>query len=460
MTVGPLGTREAPARPGAKTRPSPRSLRTALVAVASLALAVRLAAFLGASAVDPASVMRPDSYLYDQLARTLLDHGRFAEGADGPVHRRRAPGFPLLIAAVYAVAGDDARAVVLVGIALSVLTVCLTSWIAYRLWGGWPAVIAGLLLALDVPSVTASRFLLTETPFTFLLVAGTAIGVALVSGARPTARQGLLMGAILASAALTRPIGLFLSLPVAAWLVASGRSLGWGRRATFRMIASFATAWIVIVGGWQLRNQRALGAAAASDEPVKILFHVRGADIIAQRDRIPVEQARAQLRSLARAEPGDTRSRENRQLRAALGLIAQHPILFLRTQVRWLPELLLGTGAAGLSAALGPGDASDLPHRVARVAANVVPALHLLVLYAGAAWCLWQVRNESVSRRVAILLMAGLVAYFVVLSAGPMAYSRFRVPFTPLLAVCAARGLQLARDRSRSGANTSSSAAA
>ena len=55
------------------------------------------------------------------------------------------------------------------------------------------------------------------------------------------------------------------------------------------------------------------------------------------------------------------------------------------------------------------------------------------------------------SRRVAILLMAGLIVYFVVLSAGPMAYSRLRVPFAPLLAVCAARGLQLARERVRPG---------
>ena len=449
MNAGSLLAEEAEAR--APVKPSRRSFRTALAAVAGLALAVRLAAFLGASALDPASMMTPDSYGYDRLAQTLLEHGRFAANADGPAHRRRMPGFPFLIAAVYAAAGKDARAVILVGIGLSVLTVCLASWTAWRLWGYWTGVVAGLLLAVDLPSVTASRLLLTETPFTVLVVAGTAMGVALVTGERPGARPALLMGALLAAAALTRPIGLFLVLPVVAWLVVSGRSLGWGRGTVVRTIAAFVAAWIVLVGGWQLRNQRALGAPAASDEPVKMLIHVRGIDIIVQRDGLPVEQARARMRSLTEAEHGENLSRDERQLRVALRLIAQNPMLFLWTQVRWLPELLLGTGAAGLSVALGLEDATDLPHRVARVATSVAPALHLFVLYAGAAWCLWRVRAESVSRRAATVLMAGTIVYFIVLSAGPMAYSRFRVPFAPLLAVCAARGLQLARERLRPG---------
>ena len=418
--------------------------------VAGLALAVRLAAFLGASSVDPASMMTPDSYEYDRLARTLLDHGRFAVSADAPAQRRRMPGFPLLIAGVYGAAGEDARAVVFVGIALSVLTVCLTSWIAWRLWGHWPALVAGLLLALDLPSVTASRLLLTETPFTVLIVAGIAVGVGLVTGERPRAWQGVLMGRAarvggahatdraLPPSARRRLAPRFRSFPG----LESARCLPDGRFVRGGVDRDR--------GGWQLRNQRALGAAAASDEPVKILFHVRAVDILVQRDGIPVEQARAEIRSLTQSGQGGNLSKEDHQLRIALGLIAQHPLLFLWTQVRWLPELLLGTGAAGLSAALRLEDAADLPHRVARVMTNVAPAVHLLALYVGTAWCLLALGKESASRRVAVLLVAGLVVYFVVLSAGPMAYSRLRVPFAPLLAVCAARGLQVARERGRS----------
>jgi hypothetical protein len=54
------------------------------------------------------------------------------------------------------------------------------------------------------------------------------------------------------------------------------------------------------------------------------------------------------------------------------------------------------------------------------------------------------IRNESPAHRLAAALLFGLVLYFVVLSTGPQAYSRFRVPFTPLLALLAARGLDRA----------------
>jgi hypothetical protein len=51
-------------------------------------------------------------------------------------------------------------------------------------------------------------------------------------------------------------------------------------------------------------------------------------------------------------------------------------------------------------------------------------------------------RGEPGPARLTAALLGALVLYFVILSTGPQAYSRFRVPFTPLLALCAARGLE------------------
>ncbi len=50
----------------------------------------------------------------------------------------------------------------------------------------------------------------------------------------------------------------------------------------------------------------------------------------------------------------------------------------------------------------------------------------------------------------ALWLLAATVAYLVVISGGPEAYSRFRVPVTPLLGVLAAAGLAAWR-RNREG---------
>ncbi|HEU0092215.1 MAG TPA: glycosyltransferase family 39 protein [Vicinamibacteria bacterium] len=434
---------------------APPGWRAALAA-AALALSVRAGLFVAASRVHPDSFMTPDSYGYDALARTLLHDARFAASPVGPPQTRRTPGFPLLIAAIYAVAGEDPRAVVLVGIGISVLTVWLTAWVAGRLWGARAALIAGVLLALDIPSATASRRLLTETPFAALVLAATAAAVGLLVEGRPRAWRGFLMGTLLAAAALTRPIGLFLVIPAALWLVLCGRTLRWSPRSTAWLLAALALPWILMVGGWQVRNRVAAGALVASDGPAKFVYLSRGSDILAQRDGISVEVARAQLLQSIDDEVKRTgRPAERLYARAALALVARHPILFLKTQVRWLPELLLGTGAAGLSLAFDLGDGPDRP-RAWWWALSAGAALHLLVLYAGAACGLWRMRAEAVPVRLLAVLLAGLVAYFVLLSAGPQAYSRFRVPFTPLLALAAARGLER-RSRPQAGVSDPSS---
>ncbi len=231
-------------------------------------------------------------------------------------------------------------------------------------------------------------------------------------------------------------------IPAALWLVLCGRTLRWSPRSTAWLLAALALPWTLMVGGWQVRNRVAAGALVASDGPAKFVYLSRGSDILAQRDGISVEVARAQLLQSIDDEVKRTgRPAERLYARAALALVARHPILFLKTQVRWLPELLLGTGAAGLSLAFDLGDGPDRP-RAWWWALSAGAALHLLVLYAGAACGLWRMRAEAVPVRLLAVLLAGLVAYFVLLSAGPQAYSRFRVPFTPLLALCAARGLE------------------
>jgi hypothetical protein len=60
--------------------------------------------------------------------------------------------------------------------------------------------------------------------------------------------------------------------------------------------------------------------------------------------------------------------------------------------------------------------------------------LHLAAMYSLAAIALWRLPPQA----VAVLL----ILYFVVLSSGPEAYPRFRVPIEPLLAMLAGVGYQ------------------
>jgi len=414
--------------------------RPVLVA-AGLALCLRAGLFVRASSVQPGRFMAPDSSEYDRLGRALLHEGRFAAGPGAAAHTRRTPGFPLLIASVYAFGWEDPRAVLALVLLMSVFSVALAAWLAHRMAGVRAAWIAGLLLALDPPSVIASGLFLTDAPFAALLLAAVAVALCLMLDERPRSGRSALFGTLLAGAALTRPLGLYLVIPALLWLALCGRLRPWSPRATASAVAAFAVPWIVLVGGWQARNQMTAGAFVASDGPAKFLYFSRGSDILVQRDGTSFEAARAQLTASIEDEAKRTgQPAERLYARAAAALIARHPILFLRSQARWLPELLLGTGAAGVSLALG----LDAPgHAGGRAAAGLVSAAaatHLLLLYAGAAWGLWQLRGQPTGRLAAALL-AGLVLYFVILSTGPQTYSRFRVPFTPLLAVCAGCGL-------------------
>jgi 4-amino-4-deoxy-L-arabinose transferase-like glycosyltransferase len=414
-----------------------------VLAAAGLALCLRVGLLAAASSVHPGRFMAPDSSEYESLGRMLLHEGRFASGPASAAQTRRTPGFPLLVASVYALVGEDPRAVVGADILLSVLTVALGAWLAHRIAGERAAWVAGLLLALDPPSVTAAGLFLTDTPFAAVLLAAVAVALGLVLDERPRALRSALFGTLLAAAALTRPIGLFLVIPASLWLALCGRLRPWSARATVSALAAFAVPWILIVGGWQARNRVAAGAFVASDGPAKFLYFSRGSDIVARRDRTSLEAARAQLTRSIEAEAQRTgRPPERLYARAAALLVARHPILFLETQVRWLPELLLGTGAAGVALALDLDAAGSPARRAAGWLVSAAAALHLLLLYAGAAWGAWRMRGEPAAARLSAALLVGLVLYFVILSTGPQAYSRFRVPFTPLLAVCAAYGLE------------------
>ena len=87
----------------------------------------------------------------------------------------------------------------------------------------------------------------------------------------------------------------------------------------------------------------------------------------------------------------------------------------------------------------------------ASLVAVALCAAQLLTVYVAAgAGMLFNLRGEGRQRtKAAIALAVILIVYFVLLSAGPQAYSRFRVPMMPLLALCAAGSVELWRAGAR-----------
>ena len=193
----------------------------------------------------------PDSELYEGYARTIFEGTFYSIGGDAA---QRTPGYPLFMATCWFLAGGESvRAVLWAQAVLSTL-IC---WMAYQAGraveerhpAGGLAVVALLLTVLEPYSIILSGFVLSETLFTFLMMA-----VVLLAN-RPNAASGFLIGIFTGFALLVRPSALLL-VPIASvlWFLCS--------REKRIILQTLCTAWLamlVVLSPWWIRNARQLG---------------------------------------------------------------------------------------------------------------------------------------------------------------------------------------------------------
>src|SRR5262249_33827389 len=84
----------------------------------------------------------PDSRYYEEVALSLYDHGSYG------LRTLRGPGYPTLIAGVYAVFGPHLLALRLTEVALGVLSVGLIGMVGTRLFGRGAGLVSAALAAL------------------------------------------------------------------------------------------------------------------------------------------------------------------------------------------------------------------------------------------------------------------------------------------------------------------------
>ncbi len=247
----------------------------------ALVVAVRLAALL---VLPDALAADPDSYR--RFAHTLRTHGTYGPNPDQP-SAYRPPLYPLLLVPCPHAAGGCRWYVAALHLAAAGATGAVLLALARRC-GGTPAVVvAGLVYAFDPVSVQAATLVMTETVFTFLLLALLALWLrpdehAGVPGGTPGARRGAWFGSpgpldhalpavgarhpfrtaatgvVLGLAALARPTAW------SAWLLLGVVDVAAGRRR--RWLAATALALAVCLP-WGVRN------VAHFDRPILTTTH-------------------------------------------------------------------------------------------------------------------------------------------------------------------------------------------
>ncbi len=108
---------------------------------------------------------------FELLGKNLLQYGRFtryAEASPPITEYERMPGYPVMLAGVYAVFGQSRMAVALVQAALFAVLCLVVSRLGALVWSARLGIAAGLAIALYPPFPYWSAVALTETLATFL----------------------------------------------------------------------------------------------------------------------------------------------------------------------------------------------------------------------------------------------------------------------------------------------------
>lgn len=179
--------------------------RTPIILTAAVVVAILLR--LALALIHPFSF--PDSVDYDGLARALI-HGLPYE-----IHgllATRIPGFPLLVAAIYALCGPSVKAILIfqafLGGASTALVYLFARPISIPI-----ALLAAWLAAIDPLSIGFSAALLSEAIFTFLLIAS----ICMLARVTETRRisDWVLSGLLWSAAVYMRASAVWLILPLA-----------------------------------------------------------------------------------------------------------------------------------------------------------------------------------------------------------------------------------------------------
>lgn len=450
-----------PSDPGRQTQTSfGYSPRTIIFAIAAIALAIRLAPQLHHEvrfAFYPA-----DSFQYVQLNNGLV-HGcgfsRYINGqCSGVPELLRTPGYPVFLAAI-----PTLRMVLVVQSVMATLLYVAIAFLVARCWNLSAAIIAEVLLAIDVPSIVVANQFITETLFTVLLVVAVIPPLLLATRKRPPDRmlaQAALCGLAAAAAILARPIGIVLPIVVAIPFVLV-RSETIGKRVAAVAIAVAIPMLAVL--GWSIRNYRAANYFGLSSVGAINLYYYRAAAVEAHLERISLVNAQAQLsRSVPVPylqiynEHNQSRALENEMESRAERIFIQHPFETLEMTAQgtiyaamapmrselaaWLT---IGKRENGLTLITGAWVKKLIQQLMHSPIIAVLMVYQLLVdgaLWLGVLFALVNCLHASRAYRIWVIYLTLVGLLFIGLAAGGEACPRFRVPVFPILAVVAGLG--------------------
>ena len=393
----------------------------------------------------------PDTMSYLTPAQSLL-HGSFAI-KDVP-EILRTPGYPLLLS--LAIASGH---VVICAILSNVLLAVLSAWLIWRITSAISAntnaaVWAVLFYCFEPVGFIYSAKLLSDTLFCTQLLLFVWLFLRFLQ--KPSWKKVLLAGASLACATYTRPTSLFLGFWLAPLLLLFPRTAPVRRRVL--QAAAFPVVFAVALLPWFVRNTVVAGYTGFSSVSDVSLYFLTAAAIEAKVQHKTFSQMQQEFgdrddRLYIQVHPEQrswTRGQKlTFQRNAAKTIISRHPLTNLRIHftgclivafepgaTELLKMLRLYPESVGmLSRVVDIGIVKAIAWLTWHYPAVSIP-LSLMAVQLIAYYVLGLIGLRLVSFEVRVVFLS-LVLYFILVSGGPGAGARYRMPIMPIVCVCA-----------------------
>ncbi len=413
----------------------------------------------------PDVVFQPDSRMYAELAEGIRQHGSLVyPDRPGRPDMERMPGYPLFLAFLLTVFSGSFLGVVAVQALLDSVSCVLVGMLGERVRAG-VGLLAGLLAALNLNMVTYSLFVLNDSLFLLIFLAGTLLFLRFME--QPAWRMGAAAGVLLGLATLVRPVLFYFPLFLVPFLWAY---LVWGKRVSpvrsIGHVLVLAAAFAVLVVPWLARNQ-ALGGrfqlTAQAGEHLsqyvvpfvwqysKGIPFIEGMKTMNRDMALEAEKEGLDWNSLGPFEQSD------RRVAMAIRILKEEPVgAIAKAWAFGMVKNLFAPALVDLSYLLSV----ERPHffytegkTLLDRGVNFIRGMKgwfawamllglvlMPVLRLVQAWGLVAVLRERGKGWTSLLLVL-IIGYFLLVS-GPVGYAKYRMPFEPVLIVLLAVGLK------------------
>lgn len=197
--------------------------------------------------------------VYSEIAANLAHGHGFVAEPEGEAILWRAPGYPAFLAVLYRLFGEHNETVVLLAqSALDSMTAVLILYIGARQFDETIGCVSAVLFALHPLSAYYTLRFLSEPLFTLMFTAAIAAWVAAMHTRRPIAF--MLVGALIAGAALVKPVALEL------WpclVAAACYRLRKEPQRALSVALALSLACLLVLAPWAIRNYRLTGQVVA-----------------------------------------------------------------------------------------------------------------------------------------------------------------------------------------------------